>query len=297
MMNDFAGAMGAMGRYGDTMVAHVTPGELVVPRGRMTPKLMAAWKEAMAGADPQRYVVGAQTNSVNPMTGAPEFFDAGTATGGFGGDSPTGDPTDPSGNFGGLGGGDGGGGFFSDIADVGSRALSGQLTGPEAQTGIMGALGWGAPGIGAAMGLVGLAQQAFGISPDEGSFGNEGFSEGSQASQTEPRSFGAAMSAPAPAAPTPPAAFATPTGLGLEGLDPLQQRSRIATLGTGGDDSRFRDDPAQNFYRNLIQRQFTGAMNLDGLLPVERAYMSQVMGLTNFDSPGGLVSGLSQLQL
>lgn len=100
-----------MGRGGDTMLGHLTPGEVVIPRGRMTPKLMAAFLEAMDGADPGEFVVGGAGNKRNPMTGAPEYFDRGDPESGAGdygglgmGEAPG--STDPSGGQRGDGGSD-----------------------------------------------------------------------------------------------------------------------------------------------------------------------------------------------
>jgi hypothetical protein len=65
------------GRRGDTRVAHVTPGEFVVPRAMQTPELWAILQAAAlkAGIDPARLVVGSHRNSINPNTGQPEFYD------------------------------------------------------------------------------------------------------------------------------------------------------------------------------------------------------------------------------
>ena len=71
--------LAGMGRYGDTEVAHLTPGEVVVPRRVMQndPALRrhAAQSMTKAGLDPERYVVGSPKSSRNPRTGAPEFAD------------------------------------------------------------------------------------------------------------------------------------------------------------------------------------------------------------------------------
>ena len=66
------------GRNGDTEMAHLTPGETVVPRQvlQQNPQVARGLGRAFqdAGADPRRYVVGSGQNSVNPMTGKREFF-------------------------------------------------------------------------------------------------------------------------------------------------------------------------------------------------------------------------------
>ena len=74
MMN----SMQNMGRYGDTRMAHVAPGEMVVPRRVMqnNPQMAQGIASAISseGVDPRRYMVGSQQNSINPNTGQPEFF-------------------------------------------------------------------------------------------------------------------------------------------------------------------------------------------------------------------------------
>lgn len=62
------------GRNGDTMMAHVTPGEIMIPPEVQTPDLIAAISQAIrnAGGDPQEYVAG--QGKVNPYTGDEEFF-------------------------------------------------------------------------------------------------------------------------------------------------------------------------------------------------------------------------------
>ena len=74
MMN----SMQNMGRYGDTRMAHVAPGEMVVPRQVMqnNPQMAQGIASAIRseGVDPRRYMVGTPQNSINPNTGQPEFY-------------------------------------------------------------------------------------------------------------------------------------------------------------------------------------------------------------------------------
>ena len=69
--------MARFGRNGDTRMAHVSPGEMVVPPQvlRNNPKVARGLGRAFrdVGADPKRYVVGSKRNSINPITGEPEF--------------------------------------------------------------------------------------------------------------------------------------------------------------------------------------------------------------------------------
>lgn len=70
--------MARYGRGGDTMMAHVTPGEMVVPQEVLqnSPQVARGLGTAFrdVGADPRRYVVGSGQNSINPVTGEREFF-------------------------------------------------------------------------------------------------------------------------------------------------------------------------------------------------------------------------------
>jgi len=70
--------MAAMGRFGDTQMAHVAPGEMVVPGPVLNanPGLRAGIMTAIGqqGVDPTRYMVGSPSGSYNPMTGRQEFF-------------------------------------------------------------------------------------------------------------------------------------------------------------------------------------------------------------------------------
>lgn len=65
------------GRKTDTVVGHLTNGELVVPRELLDDaELMKALSNAFGAAevDMEAYIVGDKKNSINPETGYPEFF-------------------------------------------------------------------------------------------------------------------------------------------------------------------------------------------------------------------------------
>ncbi len=70
--------MARHGRNGDTMMAHVNPNEMIVPREvlQRSPQVARGLGKAFrdVGADPKRYVVGSGQNSINPVTGKREFF-------------------------------------------------------------------------------------------------------------------------------------------------------------------------------------------------------------------------------
>ena len=66
------------GRNGDTYIVHAAQGETMLPMEvlKQNPRLKKMiWKQlADMGVDPERYVVGNKLNSINPVTGQPEFF-------------------------------------------------------------------------------------------------------------------------------------------------------------------------------------------------------------------------------
>ena len=66
------------GRHEDEYMVHAAEGETVVPMAvfENNPKLKENLFEQMRmmGIDPERYVVGNELNSINPVTGQPEFF-------------------------------------------------------------------------------------------------------------------------------------------------------------------------------------------------------------------------------
>ena len=66
------------GRHEDEYMVHAAEGETVVPMAVLekNPKLKEKLFEQMRmmGIDPERYVVGNELNSINPVTGQPEFF-------------------------------------------------------------------------------------------------------------------------------------------------------------------------------------------------------------------------------
>ena len=69
--------IGNFGRGGDTRMAHVSPGEVVVPqqvaqRPEVRNQLMQGFLRE--GMRPERYTVGTPANSINPLTGQPEYF-------------------------------------------------------------------------------------------------------------------------------------------------------------------------------------------------------------------------------
>jgi len=75
---NFVSSLGGLGRYGDTYMIHAEEGETVVPmevldRNPVLKKRLFKSMKAL-GIDPGRYIVGNDLNSLNPVTGQPEFF-------------------------------------------------------------------------------------------------------------------------------------------------------------------------------------------------------------------------------
>jgi len=77
-MRDTAERMAQFGRNGDDVLIHATKNERLIPVevSAANPELMSQVDIAIsdAGADPSAYIVGSETNSVNPYTGQSEFF-------------------------------------------------------------------------------------------------------------------------------------------------------------------------------------------------------------------------------
>ena len=73
-----ADQLAQFGREGDNRIAHVADGETVIPMEvfEEDPELKDALFSRMRemGINPERYVVGNELNSINPVTGQPEFF-------------------------------------------------------------------------------------------------------------------------------------------------------------------------------------------------------------------------------
>jgi len=70
--------LASLGRGGDTMIAHLTPGELVIPADFLEEPAIKQRLLNFLGEqgveNPERYLVGSDANSINPNTGLPEFL-------------------------------------------------------------------------------------------------------------------------------------------------------------------------------------------------------------------------------
>lgn len=73
-----ADQLAEFGRHEDNYIVHASEGETVIPMAVLdrNPDLKNNLFEQMRqmGLDPERYIVGNELNSINPVTGQPEFF-------------------------------------------------------------------------------------------------------------------------------------------------------------------------------------------------------------------------------
>ena len=74
-----ANGLATLGRYGDNYMVHAAEGETMVPKEvfEENPGLkqeLFFQMKMMGIKDPNRYVIGDEMNSINPITGQPEFF-------------------------------------------------------------------------------------------------------------------------------------------------------------------------------------------------------------------------------
>lgn len=176
-------ALEAMGRRGDSELAHVTPGEIVVPvRVAQDPQFKQDLLRAFgdAGMDPSRYVVGDgnRQGQFHPRTGFQEFWGGeGPGNDGTGGDD-TG-PGDSGGDSGGhdpSAGDDNFGGEDPSGHDSGGNDAHG-VSGPTGAPGDPGfggtaGFGGGSAGVGATAEAPGASVGSFGGETD---FGESGF--------------------------------------------------------------------------------------------------------------------------
>jgi len=287
-----AQTLGRAGRNGDTTIGHLTPGEIVIPRGLIDhqPQLMAAiikafskYGEAMQGpVDWRRYVVGDPSGPTNPKSGAEEFFGPGP---GFGGASQ--------------------GGSFSggQAASGGVRAVSGgiggflnRITPQDVLTTGMGMI----PGVGAVLGAVkgyqaltgdmGVSKAPDGHGPQQGGApgGALGMNRASPAGNPISRATAFAR----------PGMIGIPSGLDLSpGMSSLQQRTAIATNALYGDNSVYRSDEAKDYYKNLLNRDLIGNDGKIGdmgqLMPIESQYLQQVLGLSYQPTTTSLLNAIA----
>lgn len=304
------------GRSGDSMMAHVSPGEYIVPKPVLdaNPHLAAIIANAVmnAGGNPEDYEVG-DDMSYNPETGNPEFrwkgwkkiWKAATKVVPVAAGYLLGGP--PGAAIGGAVGSAARGGDLRQILQgAGYGYGAGSLVGAGSNAlSAYGAASSGAPVTG--VGPVGPGGVMPGLRAAGGSLYNsamapmstaEKFLQAAKLGDTflgqglgrelnrENREAISQQKISDPSfTPERPSALSRPASLGeLSGYSPEQERSALATkgvnIGLGGDE--------QSYYRNLIQRSLIGdggqvnTSNPNYLLPIESQYFSR-QGLNTSD--------------
>jgi len=145
------GGLASLGRFGDSEIAHVTKGEMVVPNYVLNdvPGLRDELNRVMTrmGADPARYTVGGRKVSINPRTGKPEFLSLGGIIGGIAGAALA--PFT-------------GGASLALSAGIGAAAGTMLDTGDPMEAAMMGLGAYGIAGAGIGMGLWGEGTVGYG---------------------------------------------------------------------------------------------------------------------------------------
>lgn len=91
-INSEAELLKSFGRFGDNYLAHIGGGERVLPPRGVLPESVdrdISMSMQEVGLDPDRYTVGSDANSINPVTGQPEFFLGSILQSAFGGRKDT----------------------------------------------------------------------------------------------------------------------------------------------------------------------------------------------------------------
>ena len=97
--------------------------------------------------------------------------------------------------------------------------------------------------------------------------------------------------------PTAPELPSVPSMLHFDpNMTELQMRAAIATGGTQGDISLYRQQPVFDFYKAMLQRALAGASDLESLLPVENQYLQQGFGLRYNPEPRALLDALKRFK-
>ena len=294
MVGSYAHPQAKYGRNGDTMMAHVTAGEQIVPKPVLdaNPQLAAMIAHAIsqAGADPEQYKVG-DGMSINPETGRPEFGffskgigrilkiaapialsfalpGVGTALGaGLGATTAAGQAALGGAVLGGGIGALGGGGIKGAALGAATGGAGGYIQGSGGLGGVANNLGFG----NAAYEALDSGSGILGGLANLGSGGGSMFDTAGKVLQAASL-FGAGgqpaalasqkIGNPAPSAgevpqfiPNRPSPLSRPSSLNeLAGMSPEQERSALATRGKNVG----LGGDEQSYYRNLIQRSLIG---------------------------------------
>lgn len=308
----------ALGRGSDRMMGHLTPGEAIIPSGAMTPKLYSAFSEALSkqGMMPEQYIVGSGYNSINPMTGQPEFLAQAASPGRSVRDYQRDRVQGPE-------GGRGGGLSTAQIAAYTNpttgygptRAAAAAkpdvpsdewVTGPGGEWGTMRDVNLGPvvdlfmPGpIEALMDLVGADPTVEVFEPAVQTAGTGFAPGGERPGAGRPLQGMSGQRLQMEQSFTRPKQMPTPQFLGLSSaMSPLQMRTAIASRAIAGQAGEYTSPEAQAFYDNLLQRALIGdegdLFGLDALLPIDLQYLAQIRGIQNPADTAGLLNALVQ---
>lgn len=247
--------MSAMGRGGDNMVAHLSQGDVVIPRDIIlnNPEFLTKFKKAMQdmGGDYRSHIAGSGFENYNPETGAPEFFFSGLKN------------------------------FFKNPVKQINRAVDDPMgaISNSVRTSIPGQF---LPGTKA---LMNLLDPLIGVQSSSG-----GSIGGGESGALPPSNIGPIGDSGQPIeqefkatrpnqAVKPYDLFSSSVGgQSFDMLDPTQQRSYLATRGSQGGGL---GDEEQNYYMNILQRNLIdeGGNMQDinsALLPIERNYLTRL---------------------
>jgi hypothetical protein len=308
-------ALAKRGRGNDRFMVHAAPNETMIPSRVLdeNPQLIGAIAKAMgkSGLDWRQYMVGSPKASVNPMTGAQEFQDlegdAPDMSFGEYGSADAAQAVDTSmdsdpGMMGGSGFlGEGPGqptaqdyGFAPPGPEQGPSQGYDVTFGPrDLVTGgasFLGGLLLGAPGAMAARGAATAATRGmsgndftvFSVGGAPISDRSYGPSDAMTAQEAEFMGYeGAGTQFPIGTAPPPATTSQVPVAEppGFMSFDPamtdLQRRAMIATYGSQGEDSAFRDPATTQYYISLLRNALQGG---NYALPVEERYLRDTLG-------------------
>lgn len=310
-----------MGRGGDTMIAHVTPGDVVIPASVVeeAPEMLVKLKSVMEkmGGDYRTHIAGHEANSINPNTGLPEYFfkklkrifkKAAPIIAPIAGATFLPGVLGVSGLLGGaigsaagtkIAGGDLGDALLAGAGSYGGGVL-GNAIGSQNTLGSVLAKTANKPSVIGNLAediAVGLTKTGMGdvltvpFGQVQGSFIGSQIGQSLKAAESQPA--GAQSPAPVSFKPSRPESMGSPEG--LSGMSALQQRAALATEGTQG--GGLTGEQA-NYLRNLMQRNLiTEGNQIDQsaeMLPVEQQYLS-TLGVPT-DNRSELLRILSQTQ-
>lgn len=238
--NPATNQMAAQGRKGDAMMAHVTPGDYVIPKDIIIqhPEFLTKLKKVMEDEheDYRTHMVGSGFENINPETGAPEF------------------------------------GFGKAFKSFQSAAIGKPLNYLGSQ---LGDATRDIPIVGPAIGMVaGGAAKVGDAIGGKNTIGTGGYYGGLNTGETgKPGTYDAPKTTGmGTIAPYSPSNMTLPGSLQeLGGLTDQQRRSYLATQGSQGEGL---GGSGAEYYANLLQRNIQANPD-QSLLPVESQYLNQ----------------------